>query len=129
MSGKNKEIVEKVNAAFAGGKPEEFLSFCSEDVEWRMVGGKNLNGKNAIRVFMSQCESADMELPHFSVDELIAEGDSVVAYGDMTMKEKGEEVFYSYVDVYRFKNEKIVQLQSFIVKHKTDAENEQKAAA
>src|SRR5258706_15232868 len=40
MSEKNKEIVKKVDAAFAAGNPEGFLSFCAEDVKWTMVGEK-----------------------------------------------------------------------------------------
>ncbi len=127
MSAKNKEIVEKVNAAFTNNKPEDFLSFCTENVEWTMVGDKTFNGKGAIREFMSSMEG--MEAPKFTVDETIAEGDSVVCYGDMTMKEDGKLTDYSYCDVYRFRGGEIVKLQSFVVKHKTEAESSGKAAA
>ena len=129
MSAKYKEIVEKVNAAFAEGKPEGFLNFCAEDVEWQMVGDKAFKGKESVREFLSSMEHSGMEPPKFTVDETIADGESVVAYGDMTMKdEKGETMPYSYVDVYRFRNDEIVRLQSFIVKHKTEGESTQKAA-
>lgn len=53
MSAKNKEIVEKVNAAFAEGSTEKFLSFCADDVEWTMVGDKAVKGKDAIRQWMA----------------------------------------------------------------------------
>ena len=49
MSQKNKEIVEKVNAAFAKNNPEVFLSNCAENVTWTMVGEKSNNGKKAIQ--------------------------------------------------------------------------------
>jgi uncharacterized protein len=49
MSAKNKEIVEKVNAAFAEGRIEGFLSFYVDDVVWTMVGDKTVKGKDAIR--------------------------------------------------------------------------------
>jgi uncharacterized protein (TIGR02246 family) len=127
MSSKNKEIIEKVNAAFAEGNIEGFLSFCAEDAEWQMVGDKAFKGKEAIREFMSSMEHTGMEPPKFTVNEVIAEGDSVVAYGDMTMEEDGETVPYSYVDVYQFRDDKIIRLQSFIVKHKTE-DSAQKAA-
>ena len=45
MSATNKEIVEKVNAAFAAGNTAGFLSFCAEDVAWTMVGDKTVKGK------------------------------------------------------------------------------------
>lgn len=127
MSSKNKEIIEKVNASFAEGNIEGFLSFCAEDAEWQMVGDKAFKGKEAIREFMSSMEHTGMEPPKFTVDEVIAEGDSVVAYGDMTMEEDGETVPYSYADVYRFREDQIIRLQSFVVKHKTEG-NAQKAA-
>ena len=45
MSAKNKEIVEKVNASFAEGEMEGFLSFCADDLVWTMVGSKTVKGK------------------------------------------------------------------------------------
>lgn len=129
MSKKNKEIVQKVNAAFAENKMEDFLSLCAEGFEWNLVGEKTIEGKEAVREFLSSMETTDCESPLFTVDKMIAEGDSVICYGDMLMKEKGENVPYSFCDVYQIKNDEIVRLQSFIVKHKTEGENEQKAAA
>jgi uncharacterized protein len=129
MSSKHKEIIEKVNAAFAEGNSEGFLSFCTEDAEWLIVGDRDLKGKGAIREFMSSMEHSGMELPEFTVEAVIAEGDTVAAYGDMTMKdESGETASYSYCDVYKFRNEEIIRLQSFVVKHKVEGENAQKAA-
>ena len=85
MSVKNKEIVEKVNAAFAEGSVEGFLSFCADDVVWTMVGDKTVKGKDAIRQWMA---SMDMEPPKFTVANVIAEGDFVMAHGDMTCRTK-----------------------------------------
>lgn len=127
MSEKNKEIIEKVNAAFVENNMEGFLSFCIDDVEWGMVGDKTFKGKQAIREFMS---SHSGETPEFTVDRMIAEGETVVCYGDMAMKgESGGSIPYSYCDIYELRNDEIVRLQSFIVKHKTEIESEQKAAA
>lgn len=129
MSSKNKEIVEKVNAAFAKGKSEEFLNFCAEDAEWQMVGDKSFKGKQSVREFLSSMEATGMEAPKFTVDAMVAEDDTVVCYGDMMMNEEnGENAPYSYCDIYQFKTGKIIKLQSFIVKHKTEG-GEQKAAA
>jgi uncharacterized protein (TIGR02246 family) len=113
MSAKNREIVEKVNAAFAGNNPEGFLSFCADDVAWTVVGSKTVKGKDAIRQWMA---SMECEPPKFTVDAVIAEGDFVAAYGDSTMKEEGKDVPYSYCDIYRFQGEKIVELKSFVIK-------------
>jgi len=114
MSAKSKEIVEKVNAAFAENNLEGFLSFCADDVKWTMVGEKVVRGKDAIRQWLA---SMNMEPPKFTVENIIAEGDLVAAHGDMTMKDKdGNAVPYSYCDIYRFRGEKIVELRSFVIK-------------
>src|SRR5262245_64144413 len=100
MSATNKEIVEKVNASFAEGGVDGFLSFCADDVTWTIVGNKTVKGKNDIREWMA---SMDIEPPKFTVDNIIAEGDVVVAHGDMTMKDKdGKTASYAYCDLYRF---------------------------
>ena len=115
MSQKHKEIIEKVNASFAKGSTEGFLSSCAENVEWTMVGDKTVRGRDAIRQWMASM--GDMEPPKFTVDNVIAEGDFATANGDMTMKDKnGKAVPYAYCDIYRFRDDKIVALSSFVIK-------------
>lgn len=127
MSDKNKEIVKKVNDSFIAGNTDGFLEHCADNIVWNMVGDKETRGKKAIKEWMSRMEG--MEPPKFTVDKIIAEGDSVICYGDMTMKgEDGKEGKYSYVDAYQFSGDKIADLKSFIVKHKTEEESQKKAA-
>src|SRR4030095_14900571 len=117
---KNKEIVQKVNESFAEGGVEAFLSQCADDVVWTIIGDRTVKGKNAIREWLS---SMDMEPPKLTVDNIIAEGDFVTAYGNMTMKEKdGKRVPYAYCDIYRFRRGKIAELHSFVVKTEGKAE-------
>lgn len=123
-----KEIVEKINASFAEGNSEGFLSFCADDIQWTMIGEKSVKGKEAIREWMKSMEG--MEPPKFTVDNIIAEGDSVVCHGDMTMKDKdGKPGSYGYCDIYRFSGEKIAELNSFVVKKQAETQDEFKAAA
>lgn len=125
MSEKNKEIVKKVDAAFAVGNPEGFLSFCAEDMEWTMVGDKTVKGKDAIRKWLT---SMDSDPPKFTVKNVIAEGNFVTAHGDMAMQDKnGKVVPYSYCDLYRFRDDKIVALSSFVIK--TEAKHETSSGA
>ena len=125
MSQKNKGIIEKVNAAFAKGNTEGFLSSCSEDVEWIMVGDRTVRGKDAIRQWMASM--GPMEPPQFTVHNVIAESDFVTAYGDMTMQDKdGAVVPYAYCDIYHFRGDKIVALSAFVIK--TEAKYEASGA-
>ncbi len=114
MSEKNKQTVELVNAAFSQNNIEGFLELCAEDVKWTMVGDKVVEGKDGIREFMSSM--GEMEPPKIDNKNMIAEADSVAAFGEMTMNEKGKTIPYAYCDVYRFQDDKIVELSSYVVK-------------
>lgn len=113
MSARNKAIVEKINQAFSSNDVEGFLTHCVEEMTWTMVGHPPLKGKTAIREWMGQGPS---ESPQFTVDSVVAEGDMVTVIGDMTMKEDGQVVPYSYCDVWRFDGDKAVDLKAFVIK-------------
>lgn len=128
MSKNRKEIVEKINDAFTAGDTEGFLSHCSDDLMWTMVGDRTVKGKDAVRKFMAEMEG--FEPPKFTVDSLMELGNTVVCYGDMSMKgEDGNVGKYSYCDIYDFTGDEVTGLRSFVVKHKEDAESAGTAAA
>lgn len=120
MSNKYREIVEKVNEAFTTGNTGAFIDLCAEDIEWTIVGDQTVSGKDALREFMKSMEGH--EPPKFTVETLIAESDSAMATGGMTMEEEpGCEGAYEYCDIYRFDGEdKIVGLKTFVVKLKDE---------
>ena len=124
---RNKEIIEKVNSAFEQNKPEVFLDACTDDIRWEMAGDEVRTGKDSIRQFMASM--GDMEPPKINITAIISDGDSAACYGDMTMVESGTENSYSYCDIYRFSGEKISELRSFVVKHKTEDGREKAASA
>ena len=114
MAVNTKAIVEKVNAAFAAGSTEGFLACCADDVAWTMVGDTTVRGKDAIRQWMASM--GPMEPPQLTVHNVIAEGDVVTAYGDMTMQDKdGAVVPYAYCDIYYFRGDTIVELRAFVI--------------
>src|SRR5262245_19519375 len=86
MSVNTKAIVAQVNAAFAAGSTEGFLACCADDVAWTMVRDTTVHGKDAVRQWMASL--GPREASQFTVHNVIAEGDFVTAYGDMTMKDK-----------------------------------------
>lgn len=114
MSESKKVILGKANAAIDKGDTERFLSFCTDDLEWTAVGDKTLSGKDAVRRWMA---TAYLEPPQYTVAELIAEGDFVVALGDIMVKDKGgRAVRHSYCDVWRFREGKMAELKAFVIK-------------
>jgi uncharacterized protein (TIGR02246 family) len=113
MSARNKAVVEQINQAFARNDVDGFLSHCTEEMTWTMVGHEPVRGKDAIRKWMAQ---APPEPPQFTVDTVVAEGDLVTVIGDMTMNENGAAVPYSYCDVWRFEGGKAVELKAFVIR-------------
>ena len=127
MSARNQAIVDDVNAAFAANDVEGFLAHCTRDVAWTMVGDRTVTGVDAIRSWMT---SMNAEAPRFTVEHVSGDADTVTCYGQMTMKgEDGKEGKYSYCDAYTFKGDKIKELRSFVVKHKTEGESSSRASA
>ena len=121
MSAQNKATVEKVNAAFAANNTEGFLSHCARDVVWTMVGDRSVKGVDAIRSWMASMSGG--EAPKFSVDHIVADGDYVTCFGDMTMKDKqGTPAPYAYCDIYRFRDGKIAELRSYVINTKPKPE-------
>ena len=113
MSDRNKEILLQGNAAIAAGNYEAFVSICTEDTEWTFIGDQVLKGKEAVRQWMLQTY---IEPPKVTVVHLIAEGDFLVATGEVTVKDKeGKETRTSYCDIWRFRGEKLVELRAFVV--------------
>jgi hypothetical protein len=50
------------------------LSFCTDDFTWTMVGDTTVRGKDPIRKWMA---SMDPQPPIFTIQQTVAEGDSV----------------------------------------------------
>jgi uncharacterized protein (TIGR02246 family) len=113
MSERNKAILREANAAITQGNYEGFLAFCADDTEWTFVGEQTLKGKEAVRQWMAETYE---EPPKFAVADMIAEGDFVVAIGDIMIKgDDGKQAPASYCDVWRFQAGKIVGLRAFVI--------------
>ena len=115
MSADRKAIVEQINNGFAENNLEKVLSFCTEDFVWSMVGDTSVKGKDAIRKWMA---SMSPEPPQFTVQQVVAEGDTVMTRGDMMMQESKEGVPHSYAfcDIYRFKADQVAELTAFVIR-------------
>jgi len=119
MSEQNIETVKKIDAAFSENRIEDFYSLCTDDVVWTMAGEKTVKGKAAIREWMKQMEGC--EPPTITNERMIADEDSVAAYGHMSMKNKdGVSEIFDYCDLYEFGGGKVTNLTSFVIKRKTD---------
>ena len=115
MAENRKEIIQRINEAFAENDLEKVLSFCTDDFIWTMVGDSTVKGKDPIRKWMA---SMDPQAPQFTIDQTIAEGDSVVTRGNMLMQQKkdGPWIPYTFCDVYRFAGDRVAELTAFVIR-------------
>lgn len=122
MLEKNIAIVNEINDAFTRNDTEGFLLHCTEDLYWNMAGDSEQKGKASIREWMKQMDGH--EAPKFTVEAIFGDGNHVACHGQMSMKDKeGKEGKYSYCDVYTFTGDKVSELRSFVVAHKSEDKN------
>ena len=113
MSQRNKAVLEEANAAISQGNIEGFLSFCAEEIEWTTVGEETIKGKEALRKWMARTYA---EPPRYTVTNMIAEGDFLVALGDIMLEgTDGTLTKHAYCDVWRFRDDKMIELKAFVV--------------
>ncbi|ANH69941.1 nuclear transport factor 2 family protein [Mitsuaria sp. 7] len=113
MSDRNKAALTAANAAITRGDTEGFLAYCAEDILWTTVGEDTLNGKAAVREWMS---TGYAEAPSFTVTDLVAERDFVIALGTIESKgDDGKPIQNAYADVWRFRDGLMVELRAFVI--------------
>ncbi len=109
----NKIVLQSANEAISAGDIEGFLSFCDDDILWMIMGGDSIQGKESVRLWM---KTEYVEPPKFTVTDLIAEGDLVVALGQIETRDSEGAINLSfYSDVWRFRNGKMIELRAFVV--------------
>ena len=114
MSKEYKAILQQANSAICKSDTEEFLSFCTDDIEWMIVGDKTIKGKDALRQWMA---AEYVEPPQFTVTNLIAEDTFLTALGEIMVKgDDGKMTPHLYCDVWHFRGDKMAALKAFVIK-------------
>jgi ketosteroid isomerase-like protein len=110
----NKEIIQKVNDAFAAGDTDTILSFVADDVRWDVLGFSTAIGKEEFR---REVENEGFEgRPVITITSAIEEGDRVAVEGRvMTKPVGGEAVELVFHNAYRLENGKIREMRSYLV--------------
>jgi ketosteroid isomerase-like protein len=107
-----KQILTAANEAMARGDVEGFLRFCDDEIEWEMVGDVTLSGKSAVREHLT----AGPDPTTFTVTDLIAEGEVLVATGEIVATdEAGRRVPSAYCDVWTFRDGLMSALRAFVI--------------
>jgi uncharacterized protein (TIGR02246 family) len=109
----NKATLQQANAAIAAGDHEGFLELCTDDTNWTFVGDTTLEGKAAVRRWLTETYVTP---PKNDVTDMIADGDSLAVYGEITTTDAAGTVARAwYCDVWRFRDGKLAELRAFVV--------------
>jgi len=110
----NKQIIQKVNDAFAAGDTDTILSFVADDVRWDVLGFSTAIGKEQFR---REVENEGFEgRPVITITSAIEEGDRVAVEGRvMTKPVGGEGIELYFHNAYRLEAGKIKEMRSYLV--------------
>ena len=115
----SEEIVRNVNDAFNRNDMQAFLSYCTDDIRWNMIGSSSTQGKDAILKMMNKMP--DMS-PDISVNNIFVAGNKAACTGTFLMtKHTGEKTHYSFCDIYQFAAGKIAVMDSYVLPLKGDS--------
>jgi ketosteroid isomerase-like protein len=113
LSFKNKKLVKKINEAFAKGNFTFISEHLEDNIKWKIVGMPEIIGRDE---FMNSVKMLELEnfLNH-TEKNIIAEGDYVVVESSANKNSKTKVFTPSFCDIYRIKDEKIIELTTYIV--------------
>jgi len=105
-----------------GGSVEEIMEICAPDIRWRSVPRgaapltftKERSSRDEMRGYFDGL-LADWTMVHYTIDEYIAQGDTVVARGSCawTNKKTGKIAETPKVDFWRFRDGKAVEFYEY----------------
>ncbi len=108
-----KQVIDLVNDAFIKNDMPLFLSYCTDDVVWNIIGDKTIHGRDAILGAMT---GKAEEGPDSVVEFTVTEGNRTAGTGRFSMANKdGEKKTYRYCDIYTFRDDKIASMDSYVV--------------
>jgi ketosteroid isomerase-like protein len=119
MIAKNKDLVRKINAAFAADDVEAILSCVADDVRWIVAGFSIAVGKEEFRKEIHN--EAFEGVPVISIKNEIAEGDHVAVEGTVQATLKGGiKLPLLFHNTYKLKDGKIKEMTSYVVPEKAN---------
>ena len=110
-----KGVLRDFNAAFAGNDVEAILDQLADDIEWRMVGNRTFEGRDAVeealRAMAGERAAVELRINHIVTHGKEAALDGVITYPD------GNQI--AFCDVYVFsshsKSARIKEMISYAI--------------
>ncbi len=117
MSHPNETTLRTAYAAFGAGHPEQYLSYCTEDMTFHVPGKSRLAGDYTKAEFLSTLLPKVMELSGGSfretVIEVLANDGSGVVLASHELRRGNRELRYDTVHVYRIANGRMASFAEY----------------
>lgn len=108
----NQEILEKINEAIRNGNYDLMVDYCHDDTHWLFVGEQEIKGKEAVKKYL---KDAYLVPPKFT-QNFFVDGNYVIATGEISLLDENSQwKTSSYCDIWKFEDEKIVELKAFVI--------------
>jgi ketosteroid isomerase-like protein len=108
----NKEILEKINEAIRNGDYDLMVDYCQDDTHWLFVGQQEIKGKGAVKKYL---KDAYLAPPKFT-QNFFVDGNYVIATGKISLLDENSQwKTSSYCDIWKFEDEKILELKAFVI--------------
>lgn len=122
MSSENKQLIQRMYDAFNRGDIDTVLAGVTGGVAWHALGAAPFDGRylgrDQVRQFFKVLgESVQMD--QFDVDEILADGNKVVALGKLraTVRESGHHYETPWVHIFELREGKVASLHIFSDTH------------
>src|SRR5215204_3339636 len=109
----NKQLLKKISEEFAKGNLRFSEAYLAEEIKWNILGDDTVVGKEQVLELtkMAQLES----FPVIKIKNIISEGNYVVIESTGEAKTiKGNPYNQVYCEVYRFDNEKLQEITTYL---------------
>jgi len=116
----NISVIQQIFAAFKNGNRRHILNFVTEDIDWQMLGLKELphtgphRGRDQVAKFL-EAVASETDIHRFEPREYIAQGDKVVAFGYYggTSKNTGRLFRSEWAMVFTLRNGKVARFREY----------------
>jgi ketosteroid isomerase-like protein len=107
----HKPVVEQYIEGFRSGDRAQVLACLADDVVWTIHGAQTIEGKDAFGREMAAGEGYGP--PDLVLDDLVEQGETVVAIGHGQLGPDGDRVAFVFSEVFRFRRELVRSLDTF----------------
>ncbi|MEX1057942.1 MAG: nuclear transport factor 2 family protein [Natronospirillum sp.] len=112
----SKQFLIDFNEAWAREDKAAILAAVTDDIQFRMAGEEDINGKEAFAAVLEEMAGTGQEFTLTINRVIISAEDTAAVEGEMTLvDEDGEPVVFMFCDVYGLRDGKIAELKAFVV--------------